>query len=399
MVRSAVRGSPAIGDANAIVTPASYERLLSSLEPSDRVLPLTRFERPAPGEANAIERMARRAASTVIEIYCEGRRTDQNIKAMRDQHAKGHGCLRASFIVRDDVPPEFALGVFRPGARYAAIVRFSNAQGTRNSDRVPDGRGMAIKLLNVPGPSILPCTPKASPEQPPSAEQDFLLTNYPIFFGKNVNDYTEFLELIALPQDNWSERLKRLTRLFFFFVPRRLRQLWIFIATAVQRVDSPLRAVYHSMTPYLLGGDKVVRYVAAPLQTTRARGTGEWQTPGDDFLRRALVAELDSGKHSHGDKAIFDFSFQLRDRATPDDVEDASRPWRGAKDVRVSLARIEISLQNFETASRWYLGENLSFSPWHCLPEHRPLGGLNRMRLAVYRASLQVRHRLNMLPK
>jgi hypothetical protein len=33
----------------------------------------------------------------------------------------------------------------------------------------------------------------------------------------------------------------------------------------------------------------------------------------------------------------------------------------------------------------------------NCLPEHRPLGSLNRMRLAVYLASSQIRHRLNMI--
>jgi hypothetical protein len=27
------------------------------------------------------------------------------------------------------------------------------------------------------------------------------------------------------------------------------------------------------------------------------------------------------------------------------------------------------------------------FNPWNCLPEHRPLGSVNRIRLAVYLAS------------
>jgi hypothetical protein len=37
------------------------------------------------------------------------------------------------------------------------------------------------------------------------------------------------------------------------------------------------------------------------------------------------------------------------------------------------------------------------FNPWNCLPEHRPLGSVNRMRLAVYLASRQVRRKLNMV--
>ena len=41
--------------------------------------------------------------------------------------------------------------------------------------------------------------------------------------------------------------------------------------------------------------------------------------------------------------------------------------------------------------------EHMVFNPWNCLREHRPLGGVNRMRLAVCLASRQVRRKLNMV--
>jgi hypothetical protein len=390
-----VRSNPAMSEANGMVAPANYERLLGSLHLPDRLPPLTRFERIAPAEANAIARMVRRAASTVIENYCDAKRTDAGAGAMRDQHAKPHGCLRAAFIVRADLPRNLALGVFQPGERYDAIIRFSNAQGTRKSDRFPDGRGMAIKLLNVPGRSIL--ASGASDEARASNQQDFLLTNYPVFFGKNVSDYTQFLELIALPRETWRAKLGWAVKLAIFFA-QRPRQLWIFVRTGLQFVDSPLRATYHSMTPYLLGEDRVVRYVAVPLETPEAEPTAAWPAPGGNFLRRALIAELRPRVQPRVDKASFDFAVQIRDNATPDDVEDASRVWSGPNDAWIPLGRIEIPLQDFDNPEQWYRGENLSFNPWRCLPEHRPLGGLNRMRLAVYRASLEIRHRLNMAP-
>ena len=37
------------------------------------------------------------------------------------------------------------------------------------------------------------------------------------------------------------------------------------------------------------------------------------------------------------------------------------------------------------------------FNPWNRLHEHRPLGSVNRMRLAVYLASRQARRKLNMV--
>ena len=39
--------------------------------------------------------------------------------------------------------------------------------------------------------------------------------------------------------------------------------------------------------------------------------------------------------------------------------------------------------QNFRTDGRKERGENLSFTPWHTLPAHQPLGGINRVRRAV----------------
>jgi hypothetical protein len=392
MLAAGVRGQPGMGAANSMFVPKNYEPLLSSLQLPDRLLPLTRFERMAPGEANTIARMVRRAASTVVENYCAAKQKDGSAFAMRDQHAKPHGCLQAAFFVRGDVPPELAFGVFQPNASYEAIVRFSNAHGTRQSDRIPDGRGMAIKLLHVRGRNIL------SPERSPDAavEQDFLLTNFPVFFAPNVTDYTEFLEIAALPRDTWREKLKQAVRVGVFFLLRP-RELWIFSRHALQYPRSPLHATYHSMTPYLLGDARVVRYRASPAQVPRSEPKRLWRLCDENFLGRALAAELRARRPPVPDKAVFDFSLQVRHAVTPDDVEDASRAWRRRKDRLIKVARIEIPLQDFDTPRQWQSGENLSFSPWHCLREHRPLGGLNRMRLAVYRASLEVRHRLNMV--
>jgi hypothetical protein len=39
--------------------------------------------------------------------------------------------------------------------------------------------------------------------------------------------------------------------------------------------------------------------------------------------------------------------------------------------------------------------ENLSFSPWNALPEHRPIGQRNRTRKEVYEASSKYRHENN----
>ena len=41
---------------------------------------------------------------------------------------------------------------------------------------------------------------------------------------------------------------------------------------------------------------------------------------------------------------------------------------------------------DFDTPAQNLQCDNLSFNPWHALPEHRPIGGINRLRKAVYEA-------------
>lgn len=63
------------------------------------------------------------------------------------------------------------------------------------------------------------------------------------------------------------------------------------------------------------------------------------------------------------------------------------------------VATIEVPKQTFATAERDAFGENLSFTPWHALPEHRPLGGVNRVRRTVYEEISRFRHEQNGTPR
>jgi hypothetical protein len=40
-------------------------------------------------------------------------------------------------------------------------------------------------------------------------------------------------------------------------------------------------------------------------------------------------------------------------------------------------------------------GERLSFTPWHALPQHRPLGAINRIRRVVHDTISNLRSELN----
>ena len=389
-----IGSAPALHDGQDLTcVPAYYRQLLDSVDLPDRP-PLAAVERELPGEASAIKIVARIAGATVIGEYCNVRKDHSDGKAQRDQHAKPHGCVCARLTVHDNLPPEMDLGIFQRGRSYDAIVRFSNAFGASRSDRKFDGRGMAVKLLDIGAPNILS---ELVPNYP-RAEQHFLLTNYPVFFCRNFDDYAKFIQILDLPNQTLHDKIRRVVRLLFFFLPRRLPQAWIFARTAAKLIRSPLRQTYHSMTPYSYGDDKVVRYIVSPTHTPRDPRSSISLMRGDNFLRDTLEAELDPAQHGEADKAVFDFAVQVRSAATPSDVEDASRRWKRRRDKTFSLAKLEIPLQRFSAPNEVCACETQAFNPWSCIPQHRPLGSLNRMRLGVYLTSMHVRNLLNNVP-
>ena len=77
------------------------------------------------------------------------------------------------------------------------------------------------------------------------------------------------------------------------------------------------------------------------------------------------------------------------------DVEDAATEWPEADAPFYKVATIRIPKQDFDTPEQHAFCENLSFSPWHALPDHRPLGGINRLRQVVYERISRTRHELN----
>ena len=76
-------------------------------------------------------------------------------------------------------------------------------------------------------------------------------------------------------------------------------------------------------------------------------------------------------------------------------IEDPSINWKESDSPFITLATINIPIQEFDSEEQVAFCENLSFAPWHALPEHRPLGQLNRLRRHAYPASSGYRHEQN----
>jgi hypothetical protein len=92
-------------------------------------------------------------------------------------------------------------------------------------------------------------------------------------------------------------------------------------------------------------------------------------------------------------KAVFDFMIQRQKADMPEDNPTVERGQ--AKSPFETVATVEIPAQDFESEARKRLAENISYSPWHGIRAHRPIGDINEARLEVYRASVRLRHERN----
>lgn len=293
--------------------------------------------------------------------------------AHRDAHPKAHGCVKAEFRVVESLPDHLAKGMFIPGKTYPAWIRFSNGSSdATRADIRRDARGMAIKVLGVPGRKILQGEEEAG-------TQDFIMINHPVFFA---NDPGRYLSLI---QHQGSGSVWDKLRAPFDL---GAKSTLIALQTINKKIANPVQTRYWSMVPYQLGTGpdrQAVKYSARSCSATPGRLPDK---PGHDYLRDALRDTLQKGD------ACMEFLVQPRTSRMME-VEDSMTEWKEAAAPFYKVATLHIPRQVFDTPAQNGFCENLSFTPWHALPEHKPLGVTNRARKVIYDHISRVRHEMN----
>ncbi len=346
---------------------------------------------PTPSGANA-ENLDPAEMNFLPSIVASARRLVNDVQKesgplfRRDAHAKAHGCLTADFHVRDDLPEELRTGVFVAGHTYGAWIRFSNGNAEVRPDGSRDARGMAIKLVGVAGPKLLRSRDEAN-----ATTQDFLMINHPVFFNRNPEEYESFIRY----QSDGSQ-------FGYFFedlnpLHWRLREL-LLGARLLVHSENPLYEQYYSMTAYALGVDASGAGAGPPPYRRAMKYSARGCTPpdhlhadhhDDDYLRSTLA------EHFAKDSGCFEFLVQVQDPAHDMPIEDPTVLWKESDAPFQKVATIHIPPQQFDTPDRNAYCENLSFTPWHGHTDHRPLGGLNRIRKAVYEGISIYRHARN----
>ncbi|MEO8001061.1 MAG: hypothetical protein ABI644_04240 [Arenimonas sp.] len=317
---------------------------------------LSSLEKREPNEAANIAEMTDILRRKMQRDYEKG-------DTRRDAHPKTVALLKANFQIEADLPKQFQVGIFAKPVNHDCWVRFSNSSGKIQPDTVKDARGVAIKLMASKTKGLKVDTPLG---------QDFILLSSPVMP----------LGTVAMFRDAVYYTIESSPLLLAakFFTTGKAGALLGLLALRIAP-DSLLDIRYWSTTPYLFGKDRAVKYSLVPTSKRRSKKT---DSNDDNYLSDTLQAHLN--RHA----ASFDFCVQMQKDGMP--IEDASVLWNEDESPFIKLATLTIPIQKFRSKERTGLAEILSFSPGNALPEHAPLGGLNRARIAIYKALTKFRH-------
>ena len=303
--------------------------------------------------------------------------------AIRSVHAKAHGLLEAELEVLENLPPQLAQGLFARPGRYGVIMRFSTVPGDLLDDSVSTPRGLALKIVGVEGERLSGSEGDTT--------QDFVMIDGKAFGAPDPKAFLANLKLLAATTDK-AEGAKKVASAIFQGVQKAI------IATTgepnsivAQLGGVPethiLGSSFYTGAP-LRWGEYVAKVSVQPVSSELTALTGKALKVNGvpNALRDSMVDFF----ATHG--GVWELLVQLRSDAHAMPIENAAVAWPEDKSGYVTVARITAKPQTaWSEARSEAVDDHMMFSPWHGLAAHRPLGGVMRVRKAVYEAGRKFR--------
>ncbi|WP_205953450.1 catalase family protein [Pseudoxanthomonas winnipegensis] len=337
---------------------------------------------PHPDEAALAEEMSE------VLLRISQQTWEDSHHALRSVHAKSHGLLAATLEVLPGLPPELAQGLFAQPGRYEAVMRFSTTPGDLLPDRVSTPRGLALKFLDVPGERL---------EGSEAAHcQDLLMVNGPQFNAPNAKAFLRSLKLLA-PTTDRAERTKQVLSALLRGTERALE--------AVGGQSAKLKAMGGEPPHHILGetfftqlplryGAHVAKLQLVPVDPALLAHQDERiDLKQANALRDAVSA------HFASQGGVWELRAQLSTDLERLPIDDATVVWDEEESPFRTVARLTASPQVGWSQDRARLvDDQMGFSPWHGVQDHRPLGDIMRIRKRAYQASQDFRARKSGCP-
>jgi len=289
----------------------------------------------------------------------------------RTGNTKTHGLVRGEVAIRGDLPEHMRKGIFAQPRTYRAWVRFSGP-GPYITPDIDDVGFMSIslKLMGVPGPRLL---------DDEKFTQDMFGVSTPAFVTPDTKANAHLQQ--------WSYKNAQIFHFLNFAHPHVLdlvmQSLWI------KTQSSPLESQYFSCVPYLLGEGQAMVYSFKSRLTTRTSVPRLPLRPPDNYLRDAMVATLAK------QDVEFDILLQMQTDPFRMPIENNGVFWPTSRSPRIPAAVLRIPQQKFDSPEQLAFARVLTYNPWHCIPEHRPLGNQSRARRRMYAELARLRQTTN----
>lgn len=289
----------------------------------------------------------------------------------RAGNTKTHGVLRGELTIHDNLPANLRHGIFAAPRRFQAYVRFSGPGPHVEPDIDDVGFvSIGVKLMGVEGPKLM---------EEEKYTQDLLSICTPTFVTPNTRANAQL--------QVWS---RRHLPVFYFFDPKATHILDFLMQSWWNETQSnPLGATYYSCVPYLLGDGQAFQYSFQPKTTVYRHIPRLPFRPPDNYLRDNMVRTLAETD------VEFELTVQLQTDPHRMPIENAAVLWPVRLSPRIPVATLRIPKQKFDSPAQLAFAHNLRLNPWHCLPEHRPLGNQSRARRRMYQELAIFRQRMN----
>ena len=313
--------------------------------------------------------------------------------AVRPVHAKSHGLLVGTLEVVPNLPDEYAQGLFAELGSYPVVMRFSTNPGDLLADSVSTPRGLAVKVIGIGGEKVA--------NHAGEVTQDFACVDADVFPVPNPAGFLKQIQQIDKTLE-FPEELKHAVSVTARVTNAALGVAGIHSA-ALEGFGAPavhiLGESFTTVTP-IRYGRHVAKVGFAPASENLKKLTGESVDLGESFNALGELVK----KFFRNETAVWEVKAQLALAPEPGanetdnkfPIEDASKEWPKDESPWVTVARITVKLQETYSDERQrFVDDQMSFTPWHALEEHRPLGGIMRSRLKAYEEASKYREQRN----
>ena len=314
-------------------------------------------------------------------------------RAVRDAHAKGYGLVRGEVEILDQIPAEYAQGIYVTPGKHDALIRFSNGSPHAGADaRLGGATGLALKIFGIDGPTLVE-------DEPDTGTFDYANINAPVFFCNTVEHYLFIQDLFIGAPGYFARGAAGRHDFYKDFVTGKgtLDQdhwAWDELLAFLRVLQSPpvnlLLSTYWTMGA-VRHGDYIakVRFAPSPIFADKVVERALDLASAAEVYRPALVAELRERPYE------FDIQIQLCADLAQMPVEDVTVEWPEHLSPFVTVAKLRFPQQDISDDANLDKMDALSFTPWRVTAAHAPLGNIMRVRKEVYRHSSILRHQLN----